>query len=183
MPPLPSCRFFLALITSACLLSPSTQAAGPGDDDETATSFRLQLSPSGSSPLSAGAPFWGPGNPTAMPVMTGRGETPPNANGTIGFGIGHRGRNGSTASLLTTREESFGLSQRTTHALWQSFPSPSLQLTVGLFQHRGENEVSYRGTGIAATLDYRGFFLQFARDPNFNFTSSDMTSVSMGLRF
>lgn len=111
------------------------------------------------------------------------GDPLPRPGETLAYGIGHRTGINSSASLLTTHEESFGLSHRTTHALWQSYPRPSMQLTVDLFHRRGDSELVSGGLGIAATLDYRGFFLQFARDPNFNFTSSDMTSVSLGLRF
>lgn len=111
------------------------------------------------------------------------GDLLPRAGETFAYGIGHRTGTSGSASLMTTHEESFGLSQRTTHALWQSFPSPAMQLTVDLFHRRGDSEQMSGGMGIAATLDYRGFFLQFARDPNFNFTSSDMTSVSLGMRF
>ena len=102
------------------------------------------------------------------------------------IGAGWRPNPATAATLYQVRDDRLGTGQRVTHLVWRTSTGDRSRLTLDLFQRVGranaESEM-FRAIGIAMTYDRDPWFVRLAWDPKANFTASDMSRLSIGVRF
>lgn len=100
------------------------------------------------------------------------------------LGLGHVDERGIRYSLSTTRDNRLHTGQQHTHAVLQ-VPLPHQQrLTLDALYKRGMgDDGEVRAWGGTLTWDISRWFVRIARDPKQNFSSTDATRLSTGMRF
>jgi hypothetical protein len=105
-------------------------------------------------------------------------------NDSLSFAIGHHADDGSSYSLTTVADNRLHTGQRHTHLLGQ-WPLPGGQrLTIDILRKTGNGDGGHvSGWGGTATYDLPRWFVRAAYDPKQNFSTADVTRVSLGARF
>lgn len=107
-------------------------------------------------------------------------------NDAVTFGIGTKLIPRTDFSIFTIQDNRLGTGQRVIHALWRQNFDGHRRLTVDVSHKRGrsdETATSVAGNAVAVTLDERDVFLRLAREQKTNFSESDQTRLSAGVRF
>ena len=106
-------------------------------------------------------------------------------NDAITLGIGTRAFNNTELSLFQVRDDRLGTGQHITHLLWRYKTAESQRLSVDASYKNGLNadNISVYGYGLSAEYDYCQYFLRIARDQHANFSDSNITRFSLGIRF
>jgi len=106
-------------------------------------------------------------------------------NDAITFGIGSRAISKTELSLFQVRDDRLSTQQRVTHFVWRFKPVDGQRITVDSSYKSGlaGDAVFIHGYGLSVTYDYGQFFGRLARDQYANFTETDLTRISLGLRF
>jgi hypothetical protein len=106
-------------------------------------------------------------------------------NDAITIGIGTRAFNNTELSLFQVRDDRLGTGQYITHLLWRYKTAEAQRLSVDTSYKNGLNadNIFVHGYGLSAEYDYHQYFARIARDQHANFTGSNLTRLSLGLRF
>jgi hypothetical protein len=102
------------------------------------------------------------------------------------YGVGTRRLGNSTINLYTVRDNRLHTEQRVNHLTWRYAPDPHHRWTADFSSKQGRpsaEEDSVSGRGLSLTYDFNDWFIRLAKDNKVNFSSQDMTRVSLGIRF
>jgi len=105
-------------------------------------------------------------------------------NDALTLGAGWRGAAEQSVQLYCIADDRLHSGQKDWHLLLRQPLDPQRHLTLDLLRKTGDGDAGpVRAWGLAATLDYPGWFVRLARDPKQNFSALDATRLSFGLRF
>ena len=107
-------------------------------------------------------------------------------NDSIVYGLGTRLLPKSTLSLFTVKDNRLHTGQMITHAVWRMLPDDHQRWTIDLSSKHGRATAygeAVSGEALAVTYDYRDYFFRMALDQKVNFTTTDQTRLTVGLRF
>lgn len=102
------------------------------------------------------------------------------------YGLGTRLVSNSTINLYTVRDNRLHTEQRVNHLTWRYVPDPRHRWTADFSSKQGRpsaEEDSVSGRGLSLTYDFNDLFIRLAKDNKVNFSSQDMTRISLGIRF
>jgi hypothetical protein len=102
------------------------------------------------------------------------------------IGAGWRPDAATQASLYQVKDDRLRTGQRVTHFVYRSKLDERSRLTLDLFRREGRSDPDAErvaATGLTLTYDREPWFARISWDPKVNYTASDMTRVSIGLRF
>jgi hypothetical protein len=106
-------------------------------------------------------------------------------NDAITLGVGSRAFADTELALFHLWDDRLGTQQQVTHAVVRRKMAGEQRLTVDVSHKSGltadGNFVS--GNALTLTYDYRNWFARLARDQYVNFTNTDQTRFSLGMRF
>ena len=103
-------------------------------------------------------------------------------NDALTLGAGWQGPAGQSVQLYCIADDRLHTGQKDWHLLARQPLAEGRRLTLDLLRKTGDAG-PVRAWGLAATLDYPGWFVRLARDPKQNFSALDATRLSFGLRF
>jgi hypothetical protein len=102
------------------------------------------------------------------------------------FGLGMRRDSGSQVTLYQVKDDRLRTGQRVTHLVYRGANLEGSRWTLDLFRREGRSDPDaerFAATGVTLTYDWEPWFVRISRDPKVNYTASDMTRVSIGMRF
>lgn len=107
-------------------------------------------------------------------------------NDAITFGVGMRLSEKSLLSFFVVRDDRLSTGQNVTHIVWRKNINDYQRITVDTaYKHGREDSESevVKGYMLSLGLDHRQFFLKIARDQKVNFSTTNQTRISVGIRF
>ena len=106
-------------------------------------------------------------------------------NDAITIGIGTRAIAKTELSFFQVRDDRLDTQQQVTHFVWRFKPSESQRITIDTSYKSGliSDNKFIRGYGLSITYDYHSYFVRIAKDQYANFNDSDLTRLSVGMRF
>ncbi|MEY5098023.1 MAG: hypothetical protein RJA36_742 [Pseudomonadota bacterium] len=105
-------------------------------------------------------------------------------NDALTLGAGWHGPADQSVQLYCIADDRLHTGQKDWHLLARQPLAEGRRLTLDLLRKTGDGDAGpVRAWGLAATLDYPGWFVRLARDPKQNFSALDATRLSFGLRF
>lgn len=106
-------------------------------------------------------------------------------NDAITIGLGSRAFAATELTLFHLWDDRLGTHQRVTHAVLRRRMAGEQRLTVDVSHKSGltPDETFVRGNALTLTYDYRNYFARIARDQYVNFSNTDQTRFSLGMRF
>ena len=106
-------------------------------------------------------------------------------NDAITLGIGTRALNNTELSLQQVRDNRLSTGQQITHLVWRYKPTATERISIdGAYKSGlGSNNNNMHGYSLSLDYDYHQYFAKIAYDQYANFTSTNLTRFSLGLRF
>ena len=109
-------------------------------------------------------------------------------NDSVLIGAGWRPDEATALTLYQVRDDRLGTGQRVTHLVLRQQTGKHSRWTIDVFERSGRADADpetakFRATGLSITYDREPWFARISRDPKVNYTGSDMTRLSIGVRF
>jgi len=107
-------------------------------------------------------------------------------NDMVTWGLGTHLDNGHQVSVFTVKDNRLATDQIITHAVWRWQASPEARWTLDVAHKDGRSspgEPRVAGNSLLLGLDRGQHFVHLAIDPKVNFSNSNQTRISAGLRF
>ena len=109
-------------------------------------------------------------------------------NDSVLIGAGWRPDESTALTLFQVRDDRLRTAQRVTHFVLRQKTGARSRWTMDLSKRAGRSDAEpdsemFHATGIALAYDLDPWFARIAWDPKANYTNSDMTRLSIGVRF
>lgn len=107
-------------------------------------------------------------------------------NDAITLGMGMRLPDKALLSFFVVHDDRLSTGQNVTHVVWRRNINDYQRITVDTAYKQGREEAEsdvVKGRMVSLGFDHRQFFIKIARDQKVNFSNTDQTRVSAGMRF
>jgi hypothetical protein len=107
-------------------------------------------------------------------------------NDAITLGIGMRLPEKALISLFVVHDDRLSTGQNVAHFIWRKNINDYQRVTVDSAYKQGRQDVAsdtVKGRMVSLSFDHKDYFIKIARDQHVNFSNTDQTRISAGVRF
>ena len=107
-------------------------------------------------------------------------------NDAITLGLGMRLPDKALLNFYVVRDDRLSTGQTVTHVVWRKNINEHQRVTVDTAYKHGREDADgdvVKGRMVSLGFDHKEYFVKIARDQKVNFSNTDQTRLSVGLRF